>query len=369
MDRRHAIPSRLCTASPAALAAALALLAALLAPPSACAQTTSRPDVAAENERLHELFEQAGRALDREDFAEAVRLLEEVWRARQTADVAANLAVAELGLSDPAAAGRHAAFAKRNLLPSATREQRDAIEVLLARARSEAAVLVIAVDPAGAEVRVNGERVGPEEREELFVTPGDQTIVAVQYAASIERRVTVAPGARREVTLTLEPPPPEAMPAAAPRPAAATTSPAGGAPSPERRVRQPSIVPLVTSVGVTLVGAGMTVGYGLAADRAGDDADQVSAALGTSDSACFESTDRRCAELAELRAQETRRQDLKLAGVAVAGAGAAAAIVSGVIYVARRSSRAHPTASAAPAVTAGLGFGSGEVGLTLRTRF
>lgn len=364
MNRRHAIPRRLYPAFPVGPAAALVLVAALLAPHPARAQAAAPRDAAAENERLHELFEQAGRALDREDFAAAVRLLEEVWQARRTADVAANLAVAELGLGDPAAAGRHAAFAKRHLLPSATREQRDAIEVLLARARSEAAVLEIVVEPAGAEVRVNGERIDAEEREELFVTPGDQAIIAVRYDASIERRVTVAPGARQQVTITLESPPPEGMtapPSAAPRSSS-------GAPGPDRSARQPSLVPLVASVGVTLVGSGMAVGYGLAADRAGDDADRVSASLGTSDSACFESTDPRCAELADLRDKEGRRQDLQLVGVAVAGVGAAAAIVSGVVFVAR-GPRAHHAASAAPAVTAGLGVGPGEVRLALRGRF
>jgi hypothetical protein len=101
-----------------------------------------------------------------------------------------------------------------------------------------------------------------------------------------------------------------------------------------------------------LAGSGMAVGYGLAADRTGEDADAVSAELGTSDSACFESTDPRCADLAELRDQEARRRDLKLVGVAVAGAGAAAAVVSGVVYVALRHPRAR---AAAPAlVTVGL---------------
>ncbi len=367
MDRRHPPSRRRRSAHPVALATA-ALVGTLLVPLPARAQAAAPPDTAEENERLHELFERAGRALDREDFAEAVRLLTEVWQARRTADVAANLAVAELGLGDPAAAGRHAAFAKRHLLPSATREQRDAIEVLLARARSEAAVLVIEVEPAGAEVRVNGERIVPEERAELFVTPGDQTVVATRYDATTERRVTVAPGARQQVTFRLEsPPPPEDLPAAAPGPRVTHAAPAGGVA--DARRREPSPVPLLASLGVALAGSGMAVGYGLAADRAGDDADVVSAALGTSDSACFESSDPRCADLAALRDQEARRQDLKLVGVAVAGAGAAAAIVSGVVYVARLHPRARPAASAPGAVTAGLDLGATGARFALRVRF
>ncbi|GEM_PF-1074905 len=371
MDRRHS-PSPPCrTAQLAALAAALA--GALLIPAPARAQAAPPPDRAEENERLHDLFERAGRALDREDFAEAVRLLTEVWQARRTADVAANLAVAELGLGDPAAAGRYAAFAQRHLLPSATREQRAAIEVLLARARSEAAVLVIEVEPAGAEVRVNGERIAPEERAELFVTPGDQTVVATRYDATTERRVTVAPGARQQVTIRLEPPPPPAdPPAAPPAPRAPRAASAGGAAAAARaggdaRRREPSPVPFLASVGVMLAGSGMAVGYGLAADRTGEDADAVSAELGTSDSACFESTDPRCADLAELRDQEARRRDLKLVGVAVAGAGAAAAVVSGVVYVALRHPRAR--AAAPGAVTVGLDLGATGPRVALRVPF
>jgi hypothetical protein len=317
----------------ARILALLLAVGAVLAPWRASAEPARAPDAAAENERLHELFEQAGRALDHDDFAGAARLLRQVWAARQTADVAANLAVAELGIGQPAAAGRHAAFARRHLLPSATPEQRSAIDVLLARARSEAAVLVIEVEPSRAEVLVGGESIEPEERAELFVAPGEHTVVARLDGASVDRTIVVAVGARQRIPLVV---PPRANGADAP-----TAADGEGTATPHReRRRHPSPVPLAASLGVAVAGGAMAVGYGIAAGHARDDADRISDSLGPSDSACYDSTDPRCEDLEDLRSREGRRRDLQLAGVVVAGAGASAAIVSGVIFVARRGSMA-----------------------------
>ncbi|MBN2191361.1 MAG: hypothetical protein JW751_00975 [Polyangiaceae bacterium] len=337
------------------------------------AQAQVDSDPAVENERLHDLFERAGQALDDEDYTRATELLLEVWRARRTADVAANLAVAELETGAPAAAGRHASFAKRHLLPSATPEQRDRIEILLARARSEAAVLVITVEPPTAEVSVGGERIEPEEFGQLFVMPGEQVIVGRVGSAENEHRVTVARGARQPVTIKVDVTADAEPPAPARRSALPATSEPEVPRADERSGRGPSLVPLLVSVGVAAVGGGMAIGFGVAADRVDAKADDTSAALVKDDPdcdpteepdcpdwVCHDSSDPRCADLRTLRKNELRDRDLELAGVITAGVGVTAALASGIVYAARRHARLRaarrPTVSVRCAAAPGTGY-------------
>lgn len=328
------------------------LTSALLLAPCSWAAASAEPDAAAENARLHELFVAAGEALDAGDYPSALRLLREIWEVRQTADVAANLAVAEVETGSPAAAGRHAAYAKRHLLPSATPEQREAIEVLLARARSEAAVLVLRVRPASATVSVNGETIAPEDHAELFVSPGEQRVVVRSGAQVTERRLHLAAGGRQDLALTL----------ADPTTAGARASGDGVAPS-----RRPSLVPLLVSAGVAAAGGGVAVGFGLAARRSAADAERLSADLGASDSACFGASDPRCERLAELRSRESDQRNATLVGVVIAGAGTAAAAVTSALYVARL--HAHPPAASRVTLLPRYDMSTGVVHLGVRLEY
>jgi hypothetical protein len=233
-------------------------------------------ETAAMTEKARELYTEGTKAMDSGRYGEAHAALLAAWSLKQHAQIAANLGAAEVQLGRYRDAAAHLTFYLREAPKEKVKERLSAQE-LLARARKHVGALSIKVEPAGAEVLVDGEIVGKAPlAEEVFVDPGARVIEARQEGyATRKQAVSVAAGASQSVTLTLEQAPPAgagaaaaeagAAEAGAPAAAGAPTKPAwkGIAGGEGREKPTSGVRPLVIG-GIVATGAAMSLGVAFA---------------------------------------------------------------------------------------------------------
>ncbi|HEV8548840.1 MAG TPA: PEGA domain-containing protein, partial [Polyangiaceae bacterium] len=99
-------------------------------------------------------------AIVAKDWTKAQRILNELWAESQTYDVALGLGQAELNLAQYMRAAEHLGFALSNLPPRESPELRARAEELMNLAKAQLSSVRVTVDPAGAEVLVDGQSVG-----------------------------------------------------------------------------------------------------------------------------------------------------------------------------------------------------------------
>lgn len=176
-------------------------LAAAAAPASA--QSAGAEEAEAHFRRGNELYKQRR-------WAEAEAAYEEAFRRTRAHDIAANLGYAELRQGKHREAAEHLSFAVRSWAPTGSAEKKRYAEERLSLAKREVGALRIQVSAGGAEVLVDGARVGVSPLDaEVFVEAGAHAVEARRagYRAARES-VRVAKEEEREVALVLE-----AMPA------------------------------------------------------------------------------------------------------------------------------------------------------------
>ena len=112
----------------------------------------------------------------------------------------------------------------------------------------------VEVDPANAEVTVDGEAVAPARYERVRVAPGEHTVVAsASGRAEVSRQASVEAGAVATVTLSLQPADPGAN--------TETGTAAGDEPRERRSVARQWW--FWTIIGAVVVGTGLGVGLGV----------------------------------------------------------------------------------------------------------
>jgi hypothetical protein len=129
------------------------------------------------------------------------------FRAQHHWQIAANLANVELRLGHYRDAAEHAATFLRDTrdLPDVDAYQRAEVLGILTRAREKVGVITVTVEPAGAEVRVNGSSLGEAPlRAPIYVAPGRTVIEARRdgYVSKVEAR-NLAPGGEATVDVRL----------------------------------------------------------------------------------------------------------------------------------------------------------------------
>src|SRR5690606_4275243 len=103
-----------------------------------------------------------------------------------------------------------------------------AVRALFDEARSEIAVVVVKASVEGADRKVDGRPLGPDELR-VFLEPGEHVFAASKPGeGAVEKRIFVSAGLERDVVLELER---DAAPAAQPEPAPPPPTPPPAAPA------------------------------------------------------------------------------------------------------------------------------------------
>lgn len=316
----------------------VAFTAATLTPvPSALAQTAPSPPTSPQgvpsgsvddNDEARRLYRSGVAAFDRDQTEEARRLLLQAWSIRRTYDVASVLGQVELALNLPRDAAEHLDFAVRNFPPQLSAEALQRVRDTFSQAEKRVGTLLVRVDRAGAQILVDGKPVGASPLSSpLFLDPGTHTVQGEEGGDRVRRTVNVEAGATQSLGLEL---------GAARSPATPPTS--------TQAAREPNLTLLLLGGAVTLVGAGVGLGYAIGAADAHDRADAIRATLppggcGGPGPASF------CNQLHE--AAETHDRDRTLSTVAFAVSATALVATAGYWFLAssRPSQRTAETAA------------------------
>jgi hypothetical protein len=162
------------------------------------AETTALTD------KARELYLEGQKAGAKKRWGEAYANFLAAWSLKRHYQVAGNLGWVEVELGRHREAAEHLAYYLREA-PKEKVKERQSVEVLLAEARKHVGALVVNVEPAGAEVFVDGVSVGKAPLVgEVFVDPGQRTITARAEEYSAARQVIEAvKGTSQSVTLSL----------------------------------------------------------------------------------------------------------------------------------------------------------------------
>lgn len=214
--------------------------------------------------RAAQLFENGNRRFDEGDLTGAEAAYEEAFALKRSFDIAANLGAVELDQGKSREAAEHFAFALSTFPASGSSEKRAALEERLDTSRKKIGTLAVTVDPAEAELTVDGKtpNVSPY-RSWIFVEPGRHRIEATRPGFDpAEQEYVAHAGQIFEVSLVLHPS--QAPVTAAPQPAPADApSPSEGAP----------LWPAFVGAGLTLALVGVGVGFTVAGSSSESDAD------------------------------------------------------------------------------------------------
>jgi hypothetical protein len=290
---------------------ALALAPATLSLPQARAQTVPLPQQHAEataqgsseDAEIRRLYREANKlALDGKLHEARTRLLR-AFAIRRTYDVATALGQVELAMQLPRDAAEHFEFALRNFPPQPSEDILNQVRRDFARARELVGALHVTVDSPGAELSVDGKRVGVAPLEApLFLVPGAHTIVAEQGSRRVASTVRAEPGGVQRLDLAIGKPQP---------------SDPGQAPAARSRL-EPAL--LITGGAIVLAGVGVGVGYAVAAEGSSDRAKSLQRGLPSSSCSLSGSHASRCRELRKELEDFDRNRNISTVAFAVAGA-------------------------------------------------
>lgn len=224
------------------------------------AERVGSPDA---GEQVRRLLEQGVAAIDAGDFSGALSPLREAWRLKKSYDIAAALSQAELELGQFREAAGHLHYALTDYPPAGSREVLAHLQAAYSRARQEVAMVHVTADRAGAELVVNGTRVGTTPLEgPLFLGPGRYVFRAHTPRASSaeptlvsEQVLDAGAGEERSIALQLRPEPTRA-------PQGSATDSQGARSTPPEAEREPgSYAPAAAAAaaGVAGLAAGITL--------------------------------------------------------------------------------------------------------------
>lgn len=315
----------------------LILLSLAIASPATTHAQPAGPDAADVRYRAGNV------AFKQKRYVEAKAAYEDAFRLKQTFDIAVNLGFAEMKLELWRDAATHLSFALRNWAPTGKAESRVSAVEYLAAAKEQVATLAVTVT-AGAEVMVDGKRMGTAPVEELFVDPGTHTIGARRDGyTQVEQTALAERGKTLPVALTLVAaalPPPSAS--ATPLPSSSSSSSAPPAPPIASAVARPAAGPpqaLIVTSGV-LAAAGLGAGIGLTVAANGKASDEARLQMGRS--ACF-TPGANAAACATLNDAASSKVTLSNAAVSTFIGGSAFALVTAGLGIwAATSSKAAP---------------------------
>jgi len=303
----------------------------------------------AEGDRANQLFKKGKVAFNAGKYNDALRIYTEAWSLKQSPDIAANLAQTESELGRHRDAAEHFSFALDHLLPSSTDEQKQALAEGLAQERKEIGALRVTLEPADAELTIDGVRVAVPPSGDVFVEPGEHAVsVTREGYETNQQTVRISRGASQVLWIKL------------------TQSGASGEGQHQTPsdVSQPpmnahshrSIVPAIVGGGLVLAGAAVGTVFLVSANSSQKDADRLKSTL-PGDNACGAGTPyvKECAALHDKNSDIDRARTIEIVGYSVAGAAA----IGTAVYLLwprshsheRTSLTLHPTLAITPSAT------------------
>ncbi len=266
--------------------------------------------------RLRGWVRQGMAAYQRGKWAEARLAFERAWSLQRHATIAASLAELEMKSGKYEAAAQYWDYYLDHLPPD-----RAEAEARLAECRTHLARVRVRVDRAGADVFVDGKKVGESPLDsDLWLGAGSHTFLARLAArASGESTQQLGKGENEDVVLTLG----EAPPSAVPRPVTLAPQPRAAAETKERGNQR--LAGVVAGSGLTLVAGIVGVVYGVRAnqlrtryeDLAQSARNEAAPELSSSDRFCTPTGDARPATCSSLRpAIASQRRAATFANVA-----------------------------------------------------
>lgn len=269
-----------------------------------------------ESAKAHLQFRTAHEAILRSDWAEARRLLLELWNEHKTYDVAASLAQVEFRENNYALSARYMTYALAHIPPTETPAKLQAFKQGLAEAQEHLCTLSVSVDEPGAAVRVDGELVGTSPLpSSVYLAPGSHTVEALLTPERTRsRRLECAAGSAEAVHLELP-----AASSAAPAPATSPSfslSPAPDESSPPSSASPTkSIVPVVVGGVITAAGVATWLGYWAAANGDKEDAEGFRDRLGPDACSSGSASSRLCSSARDTYDSQRRNAALSRIGL------------------------------------------------------
>lgn len=328
-------------------AAAMTFCAAVSLPcradPAAANATANADDLA----RARALFRQGIDAFHAGKNQEAADALSGAWAIRQTYDVAASLAQAEMALKRYRDAAEHLDFCVSHLSPAENEQTVQQIKAALADMKTHVATLRVSVDHDGAELQVDRRALGVSPlHAPAFVDPGVHTLEARLGGDKVSQIVHVQAGQEYPIALKL------GAAATAPSPGPNTSSPT--------TAEDRNMVPVIVGGVVALAGIAGFIIFDSAASSDTDKRERLRAqngAYGCGDGTAFVSD---C--VAELQAAQSHDKNRNLA-VASAVVGAAGLISIPVYWFWPRDDDGATSAAQSPRVRLRGAVGVGRISI------
>jgi len=159
------------------------------------------------DDRADKLFVQGKAAARAKDWDQAHQLLSEAWQLKKSYDIASNLGQVAYLLGKHAEAAQHVAYALQHYPASGDAEQKQKTQSLFDLVRKEVSSLSLNVSHGEAEILIDGKSAGPAAAlpPELFVEPGERTIVARLGGESALRELSARAGQHYRLELVLSP--------------------------------------------------------------------------------------------------------------------------------------------------------------------
>jgi hypothetical protein len=286
----------------------------------------SAPAMAGSDEEHRSAFEKGWAALSNQDYGTAEQIFASLFKERPTYDVAIALGQAEFRLKKYRNAATHLAFGIRNAPPGIEQDTLDrsktGLEVIKQR---YVGTVKLRVDPAGADVRLDGSSVGAAPLDgDVFVEPGKHVIEATRSGyASSKRDFQIIAGEELPVTLSLA-----AMPVVEPTSAGPNEPASKPAPDTGSGGLAPRTVVLIGGVALTVATATTAIVFAVKASAADKRAsDHLSQAGG----ACAPTNDSTECQAARSDIAD-RNRDNKVANITGVIAGVAAVATGAVFF-------------------------------------
>lgn len=343
----------------------------LLAPSIVCFTHSARAQGTPPQSSQEAQYRRASEAVAAKDWAEAHRLLLDLWSKSHSYDVASSLGQVEMQLGHAAAAAQYFDFALENMSPREKPEVVTRVQQTLADLRRQIGTVELTLEPSNAELIVDGEAVAfTPTPSEIFLTPGNHTFAArLGDRTSAREGLEVVAGTQYRLDLKVDLGGGEARTSAttstAPTgtpPAAAPQLPPPSSP-PGRDSGKRSFVPVWIGVAVTAAGVATWTGFTVDAKSAKDDASRYRDLLGPN--GCSSGTANPADCSAARAAFDRQRRDVSLADVGLGVAVVAGAATLGYVLFWPSSSKTQNASSVALAPAVGPQGG----GLLVRARF
>jgi tetratricopeptide (TPR) repeat protein len=281
----------------------------------------------ADREQARGLLDEGLRAIRAGEYDVAQQALSRALELLPTYDIAISLGQAELKLGRYVDAARHFQFALNQFPPSESRKLKQSVVEHFEQAQQHIATLLITTIPQGANILIDGKPVEQNAGSPLFVEPGERVLEArLDSDAAEPQTIRVGAGEKHEITLELKP-----QASAAPTPLhdeGLATPPHGGESSETSKNSESSksLVPVYVGVGITAVGLGTWMGFGLAAGNAKKDAREFRDSLGADGCSTQDSSAIECRQARDALDRQRRNAKLSRVGLGVTVVGGIATL-------------------------------------------